>query len=159
MNLAEIEMLSYRSESSVQYRNGWKTSGGSRTPGSRPSTALRLVQSTGPTLRTQIRTLIGAIPLLRHCVDEAHKYQERSSPTPEPIETFDFISSGRGWATIGSIALRSRHFSRFIPRDLHNLFNMWRSAGDACGRTGFQRLTSARTRFMDSEAFLNVLSQ
>lgn len=36
MNLAEIEMLSpHRSESSVQYRNGWKTSG------SRPSTVQR----------------------------------------------------------------------------------------------------------------------
>lgn len=72
MNLVKIEMLSYRAESSVQYRNGWKTSGGSRTPGSKPSTALRLVQSTDPTLRTQIRTLIEAIPLFRHCVDEAH---------------------------------------------------------------------------------------
>lgn len=39
---------------------------------------------------------IGAIPLLRHCVDEAHEYQERDTPAPEPIETFDFISSGRG---------------------------------------------------------------
>lgn len=27
----------------------------------------------------QIRTLIGAIPLLRHCVDEVHKYQELRS--------------------------------------------------------------------------------
>lgn len=39
----------------------------------------RTKYSTGPTLRTQIRTLIGAIPLFRHCVDEAHKYQELRS--------------------------------------------------------------------------------